>query len=160
VQEIRVSRSFLASCGIPRTSTFFLACENHWFRAVVSHISRKTSEIWGTRDSLTVEKLKKETVLLPILNAQGISKSITRSMKFQCPNRQANVQATPAHLVDRRCEAHCISLFYAKTLSGQEVFASKMQYKAGNIQCCGHELATGKGPRRATLIRKLNSSSV
>src|ERR1700732_53870 len=29
---------------------------------------------------------------------------------------------------------------YTKTLSGQEVFASKMQYKAGDIHCCGLEL--------------------
>ncbi len=27
------------------------------FRSVVSHISRKTSEMWGTRHFLTIEKL-------------------------------------------------------------------------------------------------------
>src|ERR1700693_2835300 len=49
-----ISRSFFARCGIPMRSTrTHLAHYQHLrFRSVVSHISRKTSEIWGTRDLL------------------------------------------------------------------------------------------------------------
>src|ERR1700742_966741 len=43
-----VSRWFFAKCGRPRTLTFFPTFERSTWRAVVSHISRKTSEIWGT----------------------------------------------------------------------------------------------------------------
>jgi hypothetical protein len=46
------SRSFFARCGIPRTSTFHWESKACGSRAVVSHISRKTSEMWGTRGTL------------------------------------------------------------------------------------------------------------
>jgi hypothetical protein len=44
------SRSFFARCGIPRRSTGrFSALPARNMKVCVSHISRKTSEIWGTR---------------------------------------------------------------------------------------------------------------
>ena len=45
------SRSFFARCGIPRILTLCVDREVKSFgsRTVVSHISRKASEIWGTR---------------------------------------------------------------------------------------------------------------
>jgi hypothetical protein len=52
LQQIRgcpISRSFFARCGIPRVLTCLpLSPKNCRLSAVVSHISRKTSEIWGT----------------------------------------------------------------------------------------------------------------
>src|ERR1700691_4829404 len=46
-----ISRSFFARCGIPPmlTAKCVGRIESQRERAVVSHISRKTSEIWGTR---------------------------------------------------------------------------------------------------------------
>jgi hypothetical protein len=44
-----ISRSFFARCGIPPLPIYILRlsrdCQS---RSVVSHISQKTSEIWGT----------------------------------------------------------------------------------------------------------------
>jgi hypothetical protein len=46
-----ISRSFFARCGIPLmlTAKRVGRIESQRERAVVSHISRKASEIWGTR---------------------------------------------------------------------------------------------------------------
>src|SRR6202161_3619390 len=50
VQEIRVSRSFFARYGIPRSYTGHFRLFKSWDgTSVESHISRKTSEIWPTR---------------------------------------------------------------------------------------------------------------
>jgi hypothetical protein len=48
VQEIRVSRSFFARCGIPLHSDRY-PCRFKRATNGRPHISRKTSEIWGTR---------------------------------------------------------------------------------------------------------------
>ena len=49
------SRSFFARCGISRIETLSVDSEPNAFglSAVVSHISRKTSEMWGTRHLLS-----------------------------------------------------------------------------------------------------------
>jgi hypothetical protein len=52
------SRSFFARCGIPQLPTYsFQPASGYRSRSVVSHISQKTSEIWGTRDSWQLQSL-------------------------------------------------------------------------------------------------------
>jgi len=48
-RKFGASRSFFARCGMPRVFLQdFPGRKNSWSRAVVFHISRKTSEMWGT----------------------------------------------------------------------------------------------------------------
>src|SRR5882757_10488446 len=86
-----ISRSFFARCGIPQILTVRLqgprklrSCNE---RAVESHISRKTSEIWGTRDRWSGQRdLQQRTPKRdgPRLAWQGAGQSETGTSKGGC----------------------------------------------------------------------------
>jgi hypothetical protein len=65
----------------------------------------------------------------------------------------------------RMVPAFCMAGQYASFISpekiwcGREVFTSDMQYKAGNIHCCGCGVATGQTAQRVARARMLNSSN-